>query len=177
MIWWRRAALGGALVLVIGLAIAFLIAYRPQESSLVLVTVEDCRRSFDEATCRTLVLRAQAIHADTAPNFEQRSTCELIYGTGNCAALKEGVIDLNRFAPAMVAILLTRARDGIVPLYFGPPSDDDADPARVGRKVYFHGALVGRLMQPQLGGADMSFVADSEGTVLSANAVRKLHGP
>ncbi len=177
MIKWRPAALRGGLVLLLGLAIAFLFTHRPPESSLVLVTVEDCRRSFDEATCRSIILRAQAIHADTAPNFEQRSTCELIYGNGNCAALKEGLIDLNRFAPAMVAILLTRTRDGIVPLYFGPPSDDDADPAHTGREVYFHGAPVGKLMEPQLGGAAASFVAERDGAALSADAVRKLHGP
>jgi hypothetical protein len=175
IIKWRRAALRGGLLLLLGLAIVLLFTHRPPESSLALVTVEDCRRSFDDATCRSIILRAQAIHADAAPNFAQRSTCELIYGIGKCAALKEGLIDLNRFAPTMVAILLTRTRDGIVPLYFGPPSDDAADPARTGREVYFHGAPVGKLVQ--LGGMAAAFVADSDGAALSADAVRKLHGP
>lgn len=176
MIKWRPALWRGGLVLFLGLAIAFLYAHRARELSLALVTVEDCRRSFDEATCRSIILRAQAIHADTAPNFEQRSTCELIYGTGNCAALKEGLIDLNRFAPAMVAILTTSKNDGIVPVYSGPPDGNGADP-QTGREVYFHGTAVGKLIQPQLGGLTAPFVADGAGMPLSADAVRKLHGP
>jgi hypothetical protein len=175
MIKWRRAALRGGLLLLLGVAIVLLFLHRPPESSLALVTVADCERSFDDATCRSIILRAQAIHADAAPSFAQRSTCELVYGTGKCAALKEGMIDLNRFAPIMAAILLTRSRDGIVPLYFGPPGDDDADAARTGRVVYFHGAAVGKLIQ--LGSIAAAYVADGDGAALSADAVRKLHGP
>ena len=175
MIKWRRAALRGGLLLLLGIAIVALFTHRPPESSLALVTVADCQRSFDDATCRSIILRAQAIHADAAPNFQQRSTCELVYGTGKFAALKEGLVNLNRFAPVMAAILLTRTRDAIVPLYFGPPGDDDADLARTGREVYFHGTPVGKLMQ--FGGIAAAYVADSDGAVLAADAVRKLHGP
>ena len=167
---------GIALVLAV-IAGAIALSPRARDHAVVLVTVEDCRRAFSEALCRAVVDRAQAIHADTAPSFEERATCELLYGTGHCAMLMRQLIALNRYAPRLIAILTTKDESGIVPLYDGPaakPSDASSD---AGRAVYFRGALVGRLMQPKIGGADAPYVADAEGKALDADAVRALHGP
>lgn len=174
--WQTAALLGGSLGLV-ALVVGLWIFGRAPDHAILLVTIDDCTRAFDEAQCRAIVERAQSIHASTAPNFERAETCELLYGTGGCSALKQGLIDLHGFAPTMVAILVTPERDGIVPIYYGSASAADPDAARPGRPVYYHGALVGRLMQPKIGGAAMSFVADRAGDALTADAVRKLHGP
>jgi hypothetical protein len=174
----RRIAEVLGIATVIG-AVALGLAYFPQPSdhAIVLVTVEDCRRAFSEAFCRMIVDRAQAIQAETAPSFEQRALCELSYGAGRCSMLKRELIELNRYAPTMIAILTTRDRAGIVPLYDGPPNPQGDDKDRAGRPVYFRGALIGRLMQAKIGGADAPFVADAKGDPLTAAAVRALHGP
>jgi len=160
-------------------AVALGLAYFPQSSdhAIALVTVEDCRRAFSEAYCRMIVDRAQAIHAETAPSFAERGLCELSFGAGHCGMLRRELIELNRYAPTMIAILTTRDRAGIVPLYDGPQNPPGDDQDRAGRPVYFRGALVGLLMQPKIGGADAPFVADAKGDPLTSDAVRALHGP
>lgn len=160
-------------------AVALGLVYFPQPSdhAIALVTVEDCRRAFSEAYCRMIVDRAQAIHAETAPSFEQRAICELSYGGGHCSMLRRELIELNRYAPTMIAILTTHDRAGIVPLYDGPQNPQGDDKDRAGRPVYFRGALVGLLMQPKIAGAGAPFVADAKGDPLTSAAVRALHGP
>lgn len=140
----------------------------------VLVSTEDCRRAFNDEGCRAIVERAQAIHASTAPSFERLDTCEMVYGTGNCAMLKQTVIELHRYAPRIVAIALTSDRDTVVPLYYGGTSAANPDSAQAGRLVYFHGAPVGRLMQPKIGGADAPFITDAVGKPLTVDAIRAL---
>ncbi len=142
--------------------------------AVVLVSIDDCRRAFDDAGCRAIVERAQAVQASTAPSFERLDTCELVFGTGSCAMLKQTVIELNRYAPSIAAIALTSDRDTVLPLYYGKPEEPNADPARVGRPVYFHGAVVGRLMQPKIGGADAPFIAGKDGKPMTADAIRGL---
>lgn len=166
----------GAFLAFMGLALALGIAHRGPAHAIVLVTVDDCRRSFDDAACRAIVERAQSIHADTAPSFERREMCELVYGAGACSVVKIGIIEFNRFAPSISAIAVTRDRDGIVPLYYGRQDDASGDAARGGRAVYYRSAVVGRLMQQKVGGADAPFIADRAGEVLTAEAVRLLHG-
>jgi hypothetical protein len=63
----------------------------------------------------------------------------------------------------MRAGLVTEKRDAIVPLYAAPESKPGDAHDSDGQAVYFRGALVGRLMQPKVGGADASFVAGSNG--------------
>lgn len=174
----KRNALIVLVFMVLFLGIGFAISKLGTEHALLLVTVDDCRRAFDEPTCRATVERAQAIHADTAPSFEQRQTCELIYGVDQCALLKIGLIELPRYAPKLVAILVTPTRDGIVPLYEGTVSEFGAgsDVAQKGRPVYFHGRRVGRLVPLQFGGGDATYIADEKGEAITAAAVRALHG-
>src|SRR5579862_3902790 len=150
----RAAEMVGVAIVIAGIAVAIWLSPRAPDHAVVLVTVEDCRRAFSEAACRAIVDRAQAIHAETAPSFEERPTCELIYGAGHCSVLRRELIQLNRFAPTMVAILTTRDRGGIVPLYEAPEAKPGEASAGAGRALYFRGAPVGRLMQAQIGGAD-----------------------
>jgi hypothetical protein len=175
----RRRAVKLAVVALALAVLALGIVYLPRtpDHAIVLVTVDDCRRSFGDVACRMIVDRAQAIHVATAPSFEQRQTCELIYGAGHCNMLKRGLIQLDRYAPPMMAILITEKRDGIVPLHDGPGSKPGDAVESDGHAVYFRGALVGRLMQPKIGGAGAPFVAGANGEALTADAVRALHGP
>jgi hypothetical protein len=163
------------LILIAGMA-GYGFLHRGASYALVLVTVDDCRRSFDDAQCRAIVERAQAIQASTAPSFADMKTCAMIYGDGGCAELKQSVIALHRYAPKLVAIALTPNRGAMVPVYFGPPGEGGGDPATVGRPVYFHGTTIGRLMQPKIGGADAPFIAGKDGKPLTAGDIRALHG-
>jgi uncharacterized protein YgiB involved in biofilm formation len=165
------AVMFGVFLAFMGLALALGIAHRGPAHAIVLVTVDDCRRSFDDTECRAIVERAQSIHADTAPSFERREMCELVYGAGACGVVKIGIIEFNRFAPSITAIAVTRDRDGIVPLYYGRQDD-----ASGGRAVYYRNAVVGRLMLQKVGGADAPFIADRAGAALTAETVRLLHG-
>src|ERR1700751_4998538 len=90
--WGLTASLLGILVF-IAISLSFGIAHRTPDHAIVLLTSEDCRRAFDDWGCRTIVARAQAIHANTAPNFGERQTCEFAYGPGSCSALKSGIIE------------------------------------------------------------------------------------
>jgi uncharacterized protein YgiB involved in biofilm formation len=173
----RAVELTGVAVAVAAIALGIAFFPRAPDHAIVLVTVDDCRRSFGDVACHAIVDRAQAIHVATAPSFEQRQTCELIYGAGHCSMLKRGLIELNRFAPTMTAILLTQKRDAIVPLYDGPEAKPGDAAESDGHAVYFRGTLVGRLMEQKIGGADASFVADAKGDPLTADAVRGVHGP
>jgi hypothetical protein len=173
----RAVEIAGVAIAVGAIALGLAFFQRPPDHAIVLVTVDDCRRSFGDVACHTIVDRAQAIHVATAPNFEQRQTCELIYGAGHCSMLKRGLIQLDRYAPPMMAILITQKRDGIVPLHDGPEGKPGDTAESDGHAVYFRGALVGRLMEPKIGGADASFIAGANGEPLTAAAVRALHGP
>ncbi len=166
----------GALLCTVLAIVAYGIAHRGTGYAVVLVSIDDCRRSFDDGACRAIVERAQKIHAETAPSFGQLDTCEMAYGVGSCSMLKDTVIELNRYAPNIVAIALTSNRDGIVPLYVKKLSEPIDKTAQAGRLVYFRDAAVGRLMQPKIGGADAPFIADANGKPMSANDVRALHG-
>lgn len=169
-------AVVAALLIVIAAMAAFGFTHRRTAYALVLVTVHDCRRAFDDTQCRAIVERAQAIHAATAPSFADLKTCEMIYGQGGCAELKQSVINLHRFAPKLVAIALTRHHNDIVPVYFGPPGRDHGDAAQGGRLVYFHGAPVGRLMEPEIGGADIPYIDGKDGKPLTAAEIRAVRG-
>ena len=177
--WTRRriTEFAGIALVLAAIAGAVTLSPRTRDHAVVLVTVEDCRRAFSEAACRTVVDRAQAIHADTAPSFEAQATCELVYGQGHCTMLMRQLIALNRYAPRMIAILTTKDQSGVVPLYDAPESKPSEQNANAGRLVFYRGAPVGRLMQPKIGGADAPYVADDKGDALTAAAVRALHGP
>jgi len=162
----------GALLLAVLAVLGWGLLQRGAADAVVLVSVDDCRRAFDDAECRAIVERAQAIQASTAPFFERRETCELVYGEGRCALLKDTVIALNRYAPAIAAIALTSDRAALVPLYYGKPGDAASDPARDGRMVYFRGRAVGRLMRPKLGGTEAPYIVDAHGKPLTADAIR-----
>lgn len=131
------AAFVGGLLVVTMAMLGWGLLHRAAGYAVVLVSIDDCRRAFDDAGCRAIVERAQAVQASTAPSFERLDTCELIYGSGGCAMLKQTVIQLNRYAPSIAAIALTSDQATIVPLYFGKTSEADGDPALVGRPGLF----------------------------------------
>lgn len=164
----------GALLVAVIAMLGWGFMHRGAAYAIVLVSVDDCRRAFDDAECRVIVERAQAVQAASAPSFERRETCEMVYGAGGCTLLKDTVIALDRYAPAIAAIALTSDRATLVPLYYGKPGDAASDPGRAGRMVYFHGSLVGRLMRPKLGGAEAPYIADAHGEPLTADAIRAL---
>jgi hypothetical protein len=163
----------GAILAILAVLLAYGIAHRTPVHAVILITSEDCRRVFDDGGCRAIVARAQAIHADTAPNFRDRQTCEFAFGTGSCSALKSGIIELPLFAPSMIAIAVTPDRRDVLPLYFGASGGRDAVTLR-GRAVYYHGRLIGSLVRATLGGADTSLLADRSGEPLTANFIRQL---
>lgn len=165
------AVLAAVMATLLGLGIA----HRPPEAAMVLSTNEDCRRIFDDPTCRDIVERAQAIHATMAPSFSQRETCDLVYGAGGCGPLKSTIIQLPLFAPKMVAIAVTRDRKTILPLYYGPSRARDAMTEN-GRAVYFHGRLIGRFQVLNLAGADVATITDDSGDPLSEAALRRDRG-
>jgi len=164
----------GALLVAVLALLGWGLMHRGAAYAVVLVSVDDCRRAFDDADCRAIVERAQAMQAATAPGFADRETCEMVYGQGACAELRDTVIALHRYAPSIAAIALTSDGAALVPLYYGKAEDAASDPARVGRLVYFRGSPVGRLMQPKIGGADAPYIADAKGEPLTGEAIRAL---
>ena len=173
--WGLTASLLGVL-LFLALSLSFGIAHRTPDHAIVLLTSEDCRRAFDDWGCRAIVARAQAIHANTAPNFSTRQTCEFAYGPGSCSVLKSGIIELPLFAPTMIAVAVTADSRAVLPLYLGPAGAHDAE-TEAGRAVYYHGRLIGRLSQPRVGGADTGLLTDRNGEPLTAASVRQLRAP
>jgi len=163
--------------IVLGVVIAMVsygIAHRGAPYPLVLVTSEDCRRAFDDEACRAIVARAEAIHAATVPSFERREMCEAMFG--RCTPLKDAFIKFNRYGPSLAAIALTSDRDAVVPLYFSRPAEEEDDPARVGRLVYFRSQAVGRLVAPRIGGAELPYIAARGGDPMTAAELEALRG-
>ena len=149
---------------------------RSSRPALVLITTEDCRRSFDDAGCRAIVEQAQSLHADTAPMFQARDICNFVYGPEVCAPLQRANIELHLFAPRIVAIALTRDRRFVLPLYLGRPAEPRADADRNGRPVYFRNHLVGFLARPSFGGAELPVLRTAAGDPITEADLRKLAG-
>jgi len=143
---------------------------------LVLVTGDDCRRQFSDAECQSIVERAQALHARTAPRFTDLNACALVYGVGRCSALKEDAVTLKILAPGLAAIALTRNEDTILPLHYGPLSETGTGNAASGRSVYFKDRYVGRLAETHFGGAELPVLNDDSGQPLTAEALHRLGG-
>lgn len=143
---------------------------------LVLVTGDDCRRQFSDTECQSIVSRAQALHARTAPRFTDLNACALVYGVGRCAALKEDTVTLRILAPGLAAIALTRNEDTILPLHYGPLSETGTSSAATGRSVYFKDRYIGRLTETSFGGAELPVLNGDDGQPLTAEALRRLGG-
>jgi hypothetical protein len=166
-------AVGGVLVLVcVAIVAGFLV--RRAKPAAVFITTEDCRRSFDDAGCRAIVERAQSVHADTAPLFQTRAVCNFVYGPDVCTTLQEANIELNLFAPRIVAIAVTADGAAILPLYYGPPHDSNATSGQAGRPVYFRNRLVGLLSRPSFGGAELPVLTTPTGEPLTETDLRTL---
>jgi hypothetical protein len=171
---WLLPVTIAAIIAAVGLSVGLGMIRRDPGFAIVLATIEDCRRAFDDASCKTIVARAQAIYSTTAPIFVRRDLCEFAYGAKSCTELRQAATQLNLFAPTMTAIALTRDQDTILPLYTAPPAAPDPDARQPGRPVFFHGKLVGRLQQPAIGGATLPLLNDPSGDPLSEDEVRKL---
>ena len=176
----RRVDVGVKLAILVTIAmvaLGYVIVAKTPERAIAIASTEDCSRFFTEAACTALLQRALAIHVSTAPSFDRRDLCELVYDTGNCAELRDGVIALGRYAPKLAAIAMTKERDGIVPLYFNSSGELGANAARFGRRVYFGNRPVGRLRDMNAGGLQLPVLSDLTGAPFSAGEVRRLHGP
>lgn len=149
--------------------------HRDGDYALVVATTQDCRRAFDDATCRAIVDRATAIHAGSAPRFADQRVCELTYGYGGCTTV--AVLNTSFYAPQVAVVALARDAGtdakSMLPLYFGPYDERKAESAD-GRPVYYHGIAVGLLRQPRIGGASVSMLTDLAGKPLSSDVVRRL---
>ena len=137
----------------------------------VLVTAQDCLRAYDEPQCKAMVDKALSLHDSTAPSFTERSTCVLMLGDAACRPVNEGGVETARFGPPLVAILVGRSTDDLLPLYYG--ADDRRAPTG-GRSVYFHGHYIGSLTSSSFGGADLPQVIGSDGQPITAAAVGRL---
>jgi uncharacterized protein YgiB involved in biofilm formation len=166
-------AVGGILALVCTAA-AIGLLLRPSRPATVFITADDCRRSFDDAGCRAVVARAQSLHADTAPLFQAGAVCEFVYGPDMCTTLQEANIELNLYAPKIVAIAVTADAKTVMPLYLGPPRDRNAEPGHAGRPVYFRNRLIGYLSRPSFGGAELPVLTDVAGNPVTESDLRAL---
>ena len=172
----RRIAAGMAAVVLTLFAALLTLSLTRKEPDyvIVLITDNDCRRQFDDGQCRSIVSRAEALHARSAPRYSELSTCTLVYGVGRCHALRESSIALGLFAPDLAAVALTRNLDLVIPLHYGPLSESGPEATKAGRAVYFKDRKVGRLSETSMGGADLPVLNDAEGAPLTAEALRRV---
>lgn len=150
--------------------------HRANDTVLVLATQTDCLRAFDEEKCRAIVAAAMKIHAQSAPRFMSRQSCELAFGAGRCRAVDASMPPpISMFAPDVAVVLAARggATKDLLPLYFGASREAAA---RDGQRVYFRGAAVGRFMEVRFGGAELSRVVDLSGKPISPDRLAKLRG-
>jgi uncharacterized protein YgiB involved in biofilm formation len=167
------AMLAGVLTLFAALLTLTLTQKNP-DYVMVLVTENDCRRLFNDEQCGSIVTRAQALHARSAPRYADLGACTLVYGIGRCHAVTENNIALGLFAPDLAAIALTRDMDLVLPLHYGPMSESGPEATRAGRAVYFRNRKVGRLSETSMGGADLPMLNDPDGTPLTAGELRRV---
>lgn len=178
----RHRSPGRLIVLVAAAAaVAALVFYGVVEAvapapARVLVTAQDCLRAFDDAACKAMVDRALALHDRTAPSFVDRATCVLMLGQAACQPVNDRGVETGRYGPPMVAILVGRSRDDLLPLYYGTEGRTAKDAPDKGRAVYFHGKRVGILATATFGGADLPEITDADGRPVSAAAVSRLRG-
>jgi hypothetical protein len=170
--WIAGSVVGAALA---GACIFGVIRSWAPAPARVLVTGDDCLRAFDAAACKALVDRALALHNRTAPGFTDRALCVLAQGEAMCKPINDGGVETARFAPPMVAVLVGRTPEEVLPLYFGPDKPT-ADKLQSARPVYFHGAKVGTLALLSFAGADLPVVEDASGEPISVAAVARLRG-
>lgn len=175
----HRIALAAGAVAIGALAVYGAMQALAPAPARVLVTGEDCLRAFDDATCHGLVDRALALHNRTAPSFAEQATCVFMMGPAACKPVNENGIEIGRYGPPMVAILVGRSLDDLLPLYAGaekrPAGAPAADgPGSAGQPVYFHGTRVGTLAMIKFGGADLWTVTDARGRPVTAASVARL---
>lgn len=170
----RWIALGAVAAVVAALAIYGAVEGLSPEPARVLVTAQDCLRAFDDAACKAIVDRALALHDRTAPSFADRATCALMLGQAACQPVNERGVETGRFGPPMVAILVGRSREDLLPLYYGTDGRAAKEAPEKGRAVYFHGKRIGVLALATFGGADLPEVTDADGRPVTAASVSRL---
>lgn len=158
-----------AVVAAIGIGVMM---QRDPDYALVLATPQDCLRAFDDAKCRAIVAQAMEVHAATAPHATDLATCEMQYGSGNCLSARASGAAV--YVPAIAAIVLTRVNGGkerqMVPFYFDSRDSSDEQ----GRRVLFHGRIVGILRGKRFGGTGISMMTDLTGKPITSEAIRNL---
>ena len=135
----------------------------------VFQSLADCRRFYDEDICRTKTIEAEKLHAETAPKFANRESCEAAYGKEACVETNVASSGQQTssssssssspssshtsstthagggswFMPAMMGYMLGRSMSTPTPLYYGPPSAVGTPEERQQRSLYSGGGYVG----------------------------------
>lgn len=79
----------------------------------VYQTVEQCiaEQVYSEPDCHEAFNRAETVHAEAAPRFEDRGDCERDFGAGQCVVGAYGNGGTGLFVPMMTGFLIARALD------------------------------------------------------------------
>jgi uncharacterized protein YgiB involved in biofilm formation len=75
-----------------------------EERLKIYASVEECREHHSAEDCDKAFAGAKEAHEQKAPRYEARSTCEDIYGHGQCVPRREGDHDI--FSPLMTGFLI-----------------------------------------------------------------------
>lgn len=169
----RRIAviLAAGVFALFAVVLVYTLAQKKPDYVMAFVTGDDCLRQFSDADCRSIVSRAQALHAHSAPRFTDSNACALVYGVGRCAALSENGVTLKILAPGLAAIAVTHDQSFVLPLYFGPISESGPAQRDDGRAVYFRNRPVGRLVETKFGGASLPALNGNDGQPLTSEAL------
>src|SRR5262245_15411243 len=107
----------------------------------VFQSLADCRQFYDEDICRTKTKEAEQLHAESAPKFATRESCEAAFGKEACvqtevppaasaaspSSSSSGQTQTQTahsggggwFMPAMMGYMLGRSMSSPQPLYYG----------------------------------------------------------
>lgn len=70
----------------------------------IYASAEECRKDHTQEECDKAFEGAKEAHAEKAPRYKERGSCEDIYGVGKCVPRREG--DNDVFLPLMAGFLV-----------------------------------------------------------------------
>lgn len=83
-------------------------------------SVDECiAKTGDRTSCDQELAAAQKQHEETAPKYEQKASCEEIYGQGKCVPAQSASGGGSWFMPAMMGFMAGRMMGGMSqPVYY-----------------------------------------------------------